>query len=92
MSDPVTIPLCILWEDELRKASSLLRLAQTLPEDDDRLLQAQQAAWAACCVALHGLTDDAALVLLSNSEIRRPRKGSNAEAHAKNRREENHDE
>ncbi len=73
MADTSTISLCILWEDELRAAADLLQKANDAPEDEMQQ-SAMQAAWAACSVALHGLTKEKTVVLLAAATVRVPRK------------------
>lgn len=78
MSDSTNIKLCILWEQELRTASKLLAEAAALPEETDEqkraLGLAQELAYHACEVTLHGLTDEAHLVMLAAASLagRRP--------------------
>ena len=61
--------ICILWEDELRKAARLIAHANALDDDDPSALKAQQAAWAACSTALHGLTDGKVVSLIAPNAI-----------------------
>lgn len=68
MPGTANLKLCILWEDELRLASKLLKVAQEAPED--KAAEAGAAAYAACMVALWGLADDANAVLLAAADIR----------------------
>lgn len=70
MTNNVSIALTILWEDELRAASRLLREAHEQPDEELRG-EMMANAYAACQTALWGLKDDHAIVLLANSEIRR---------------------
>ena len=75
MSERTTIALCILWEDELRTASRLLAAANDLPDGDPGMANALQAAYAACAVALHGLTDYNHPVLIGSDGLRKRGKG-----------------
>ena len=68
MSHTANITLCVLWEDELRLAAKLLRAAADAPDDDHDLLA--QQAYAACQVALWGLTDERHAVILAASDLR----------------------
>lgn len=73
MADTPIVQLCILWEDELRQAAELLKAANDLPEDDPGALKASQQAWAACSVALHGLTAEKSVVMLAHRDVRIPK-------------------
>lgn len=63
-----TISLCVLWEDELRAASRLLKAAHDAP--DDQVVEAAQMAYAACEIALGGITDDRHIVMIAPSDLR----------------------
>ena len=68
MADTQILTLCILWEDELRAAAKLLHEVPTISDDDERA-QAMVTAYRACAVALHGLTDDKVVVMISAREL-----------------------
>ena len=70
MTDTVKLNLCILWEGELRKAAKLLATAQATPTGPEQN-NAVVTAYAACLVALHGLTDDHIAVMVGDDAIRR---------------------
>jgi hypothetical protein len=69
MADKTTLPLCILWEDELRTAARLL--AEMNEAKEEEFNTKASAALNACVVALHGLTDERIAVMLAASTIRR---------------------
>ena len=69
MADKANITFCILWEDELRNASKLLAVANDMSNDDPGLGKAQSVAWAACTIALHGLTEDKSVVMMAAREL-----------------------
>ncbi len=75
MSNAVNLNLCILWEDELRAAARLLHTAHEICEGANTSEEAKDAAasaaYQACMVALWGLRDDHAAVLMASGEIRR---------------------
>lgn len=74
MADHVELSLCILWEEELRTAARLLhRSADESLSEEDRNEAAVQG-FSAAMVALWGLTDDRACVLIGSDEIRKARK------------------
>ena len=67
MTDRIKLRLVILWEDEIRLASKLLREAQEAPEE--HATAAAQAAYAACMTALWGIDDNDIAVMVGNAEI-----------------------
>lgn len=69
MSETVPLQIIILWEGELRQASKLLHEAESETDDDKRSIKMMQA-YLACVVALHGITDEKAVVLCGSEEIR----------------------
>lgn len=74
MTDRVKLNLVILWEDEIRIASKLLKLAQEASENDAPA--AAQAAYAACMTALWGINDNSVAVMLASSAILPKRSGN----------------
>lgn len=74
MSDNTTIKLCILWEGELRAAARLMHQAHAEGLDDETRGEMMNQAFQAAAVALWGLTDDHACVLVGSDEIRKSRK------------------
>lgn len=74
MSDNTTIKLCILWEGELREAARLMHQAHDEGLDEATRDEMAGRAFAAAAVALWGLTDDHACVLVGSDEIRKSRK------------------
>jgi hypothetical protein len=62
--------LTILWEDELRLASALLKAAHEEQNDDERAHKMGKA-YQACQVALWNLGDADALVVIGSADIKR---------------------
>lgn len=73
MPHAANLKLCVLWEDELRKAAKLLHAAETIfkreGETDDYAAVASMA-YAACRIALLGLEDDAQIAMVAKPEVR----------------------
>ena len=72
MASTAKLNLCILWEDELRQAAKLLAKAlaiyHNVPENEYALAAAE--AYAACAAALHGLTDDHSVAMLTSGHLK----------------------
>lgn len=68
MTNKASVDLIVLWENELRKASVLLAAARD-ENDKEKLPGMMMAAYAACEVALEGLTEDKAVVMLGNKDL-----------------------
>lgn len=73
MPHAANLKLCVLWEDELRKAAKLLDAAEKvykLEGETDDYSTVASMAYAACRVALLGLEDDAQIAMVAKPEIR----------------------
>ena len=63
-----TVSLIVIWEDEIRKAAALLSAARE--ETDDELVSVRMTeAYAACEVALAGIDETKAVVMLGNKDL-----------------------
>jgi hypothetical protein len=68
MANRADIKLTVMWEDEIRKAAALLREARE--ESDEELARKKMSeAYAACEVALYGVCDDHAVVMIGNKDL-----------------------
>ena len=78
MGEHVNIQLCILWEDELRAAAKALRAFAQASEETTQAESNQlfRTAVNACLVALWGLTDEHACVMIGAGELNKRAKRS----------------
>ena len=73
MPHAANLKLCVLWEDELRKAAKLLDAAEKIYKrhgETDDYGKVASMAYAACRVALLGLEDDAQIAMVAKPELR----------------------
>lgn len=63
MSEPFTLKICVIWEEEIRLAARLLQKMQEASEED--FPAAAKAALNACLAALYGLKDEHSAVIMS---------------------------
>ena len=69
MAESSAFKVCILWEEEIRMASRLLKSAYAeglTPEEEEMRLR---NALKACLVALWGIDDDAGCVILGSRDL-----------------------
>lgn len=84
MSNSASVNLLVIWEDEIRTAARLLRIARE-ETDEAKVSSLMGDAYAACEVALAGITDDVAVVMLGNKDLH------DSVLSSKKRREAKHD-